>query len=326
VTIANGKSYLCGIGETLLDAAIAQRVALEYSCKAGRCGVCKVRRISGDTELSHREESLTVTDVEAGYMLSCCRRALSDVVLDVEDIGRLSTIEAKTIPCRINALQRVTSDVLKVSLRTPPGNALRYLPGQHVSIVGREGARRSYSLANAPRPDGVLELHIRYISGGVMSSFWFNEARVNDLLRLEGPLGSFCLRDLHATTLIFLATGTGIAPVKAMLQEIAELPELVREKKLYVYWGVRKLGELYESMVFDGLEITFVPVLSSIDSGWNGRRGYVQEALVADGVPLQDAVIYACGSNEMIHSAQVLLRSSGLPERRFFSDAFVSSE
>jgi CDP-4-dehydro-6-deoxyglucose reductase len=237
----------------------------------------------------------------------------------------LADIQIKTMPCRLDILERLADDVLRVVLRTPPKSALFYLPGQYIDVIGKDGVRRSYSIANAVREDAKLELHIRHVPDGVMSQYWFGEAQANDLLRLEGPLGTFCLRGASTTNLVFMATGTGIAPVKAMLEALSAAPETLRGKCIYVYWGGRTEQDLYWQPDFPSLGLTYRPVLSRADTQWPGATGYVQQAVLAESLDLADTSVYACGSEAMIHAARELLTQAGLPLKHFHSDAFVSS-
>ncbi|WP_456292379.1 FAD-binding oxidoreductase [Pseudomonas sp. AK106] len=325
VKLHNGQAFISEPGASLLDSAKAAGITLEYSCRTGRCGVCKTTVLSGETEVIKGETSLTEEELAAGMILTCCRRAVTDVEIDAEDIGALGGIEVKTLPCRIDTITRLAGNVVQVILRVPPASKLQYLPGQYLDVIGEGGLRRSYSVANAPRDDGKLELQIREVEQGAMSRYWFGSAKPNDLLRLEGPLGTFCLRDKKASTLVFLATGTGIAPVKAILEQLQGNPDLVAGKKIFIYWGGRAVTDFYWAPRLDELNAAFIPVLSRPDATWQGRTGYVQAALLDDGLDLTHAVVYACGSETMIHSAREALTSAGLPVKHFYSDAFVSS-
>ncbi|USW02762.1 FAD-binding oxidoreductase [Pseudomonas pergaminensis] len=325
ITLSNQKAFFCESGVTILDSAKKHGVTLEYSCRSGRCGICKAHAI-GETEVIRHDESvLSADELASGYILTCCRTALSDVCLDIEDLSQFADINSKTLPCRVDSFKRLADDVVEVVLRLPPKDPLNYLPGQYVDIIGKEGIRRSYSIANAPREDGKLQLHIRRVVDGVMSRYWFEDLGNNDLLRLEGPRGTFALRNTLPTNLIFLATGTGIAPVKAILEQLKADPGRVANKRIWVYWGGRHAPDIYWNPEFDSLVINFIPVLSRPDGSWSGRTGYVQDVLEYDGVDLANSVVYACGSEHMIHSAKEKLVTLGLPHKNFYSDAFVSS-
>jgi CDP-4-dehydro-6-deoxyglucose reductase len=221
-------------------------------------------------------------------------------------------------------LDFVGDGVLRVFVRLPPKTNFEFYPGQYLEIIGRGGVRRSYSIANEPQGEMTLELHIQRLAGGAMSEYWFERAKTGDLLRLYGPLGTFFLRDVQGLDLIFLATGTGIAPVKAILEGLAQNPR-PKPRSITVYWGSRAREDLYWDVSIKGLRRDFIPVLSRADSQWRGARGYVQHALLSDARDLQRAVVYACGSNAMIQDARGALLAAGLPERSFFSDAFVPS-
>lgn len=324
VKLANGTTFAVSQDKNLLSEARSKGIALEYSCRTGRCGVCKAQVVSGDTRIIQREDALSSDEMNSGVILTCCRAAVTDVTLNVSDLGRLGEVKTKTMPCRIDSIQQLTPTVIHVILRLPPGSKLFYLPGQYIDVINN-GLRRSYSIANAPRHDGKLELQISRVEQGVMSNYWFNGAQVNDLLRLEGPLGTFCLRTIEPENIVFLATGTGIAPVKAILEELDLSPELIRGKHIHVYWGGRAASDIHWRVTTNSVDVRFVPVLSRPCASWVGRTGYVQQALVADRIDLRSSVVYACGSDAMIHSARTLLESAGLQPESFYSDAFVSS-
>lgn len=324
VKLSNSKAFDCQPGQTLLEAARIQGIALEHSCRTGRCGVCKAQVLDGVTTPIKSEGSLTEGELSAGFILTCCSTTITDVSLDIEDLGELGNIETKTLPCRIDSLSLLTHDVIEVTLRTPPTSRLTYLPGQYIDVIGKDGLRRSYSVANAPRDDGKLTLQVRKVPNGEMSRYWFDEAKANDLLRLEGPLGTFCLRPSQTSHLLLLATGTGIAPIRAILDQLSTNQATNTYQQIHVYWGGRTEKDLYWTPDYPALPLRFVPVLSrSPDSA--GAKGYVQDVALADGIDLTNTVVYACGSESMISSARSQLIAAGLLPKNFHSDAFVSS-
>lgn len=325
ITISSGRSFESEPGEVLLDAAKRGGVTIGYSCRTGRCSSCKSKVVSGTTARLQDELGLNADEKTAGWILSCVRTAETDLSLEVDDLGELALPEVKTLPCRIHAIEKLASDVLKVTLRLPPTANFPFYPGQYVDVLGPGGLRRSYSLANAPGADKLLELHVRAVPGGLMSEYWFSQAKVNDLLRLNGPLGTFFLRGSAGLDVIFLATGTGIAPVKAMLEGMSQLSAEERPRSVKVYWGGRTLEDHYlDVAAMDNLD-RYVPVLSRGADDWAGARGHVQQVLMSDVTDFSQALVYACGSDLMIHDARSALLAAGLPARRFFSDAFVSS-
>jgi len=324
VALNTGRSFDADPTVSILDAARNAGVTLEYSCRTGRCGICKAPAV-GDTAILRSEaESLSPEEVAQGLILTCCRAAAGNVALDVEPLDRLTNIETKTIPARIVSIDRLAPEIVKVVLKNPPTSPMRFLPGQYVDVIA-DGVRRSYSLANAPRADNLLELIIKRYPGGHLSGFWFERAKVNDLLRIEGPFGTFFLREDGPTNIVFLATGTGIAPVKALLEELAADPTRAARHQLSVFWGNRERENFCWDRGDLGLDVGFHHLLSGPDTSWGGIRGYVQDAAEKSGIDPTDTVIYACGSTAMIASARESFLALGLPAKRFFSDAFVSS-
>jgi CDP-4-dehydro-6-deoxyglucose reductase len=220
---------------------------------------------------------------------------------------------------------RLAPDVLRVLLRLPPTADFAFTPGQYIDVIGPNNVRRSYSLANASCVDKLLELHIRAVEGGAMSQYWFDQAKPNDLLRLNGPLGTFFLRNTADLDLIFLATGTGIAPVKAMLESMALIPNEQKPKSVTVLWGGCNSKDFYMDLADLTRNYTYIPVQSRPEADWSGAKGHVQDVLLGFNAELENAVVYACGSKAMINSAKLKLINAGLPVNRFYSDAFVCS-
>jgi len=281
--------------------------------------------INGTTRVLKSESGLTEQEKAEGWILSCVRAVETDVVLEVDDLGSIEIPLAKTFPCRISEIKLLESDVIQVLLRLPPTAIFHFLPGQYIDVIGPNGIRRSYSLANANFADRLLELHIRAVEGGVLSQYWFSQAKPNDLLRLNGPLGTFFLRESAGLDLIFLVTGTGIAPVKAILESMVQLDSEKHPKSVTVFWGSRKSQDLYFNVADIPGSHTYIPVLSRPSEDWTGSRGYVQDVLLETKPDLSNVAVYACGSDAMIHSAKTCLVQAGLPVNCFYSDAFVSS-
>jgi len=319
------KAFSQSSGQTILDAAAKSGIGLPYSCKTGRCSTCKCKVLKGQSIATVDEVGLTLEEKGQGFILSCVRSALTDMLIEVEDLGDQIMPEVKTLPIRISSLDKLAPDVLRVKLRFPPKTPFAFLAGQYVDVIGPGGIRRSYSVANAPEADNQLQLHIRAVQSGVMSKYWFEQANVNDLLRINGPLGSFFTRSLNGLHLIFLATGTGIAPVKAMLEQLATAPLDNQPLSTTLYWGGREQHDLYINPKQLHSSLRYVPVLSRAPLDWIGARGHVQKALLNDKLDLINAVVYACGSDAMIQSAKAELTQAGLPNKRFYSDAFVPS-
>nr|WP_279380220.1 FAD-binding oxidoreductase [Sphingosinicella soli] len=322
--MANATIFAAGSGRSILDAAAEAGLLLEHSCRTGRCGACKAQVLEGRTRALYPEIALTEAERAQGYVLTCAREAEDDVALNVSDLGFPADIVARTLPCRIASIKRLAPAVVGVRLRLPPNARLKYLPGQYLDLT-RAGVRRSYSIANAPRDDGMLEFHIRHVTDGQMSRYWFDEAQGNDLLHLHGPQGTFFLRDIADRHLVFLATGTGLAPIKAMVEQLATMKPEERPNSVTLFWGGRYLPDLYWMAIAE-YDIRFVPVLSRPDVGWTGMVGHVQDRFLDIRPDLAETVVYACGSPLMIDDARARLEAEGLAPGCFFADAFVSSD
>lgn len=325
ISLSNGAKFEASAGSSILNAAANSKITLPYSCKTGRCSTCKCRVIDGSTRPLFDEIGLPEHEKAGGWILSCVRTAETDVLLEVDDLVGIELPASKTWPCRISEIKLLAPDVVQVLLRLPPMADFYFVPGQYVDVIGPNGIRRSYSLANAGLEEKTLELHIRAVQGGAMSEYWFKRAKPDDLLRLNGPLGTFFLRDMAGIDLIFLATGTGIAPVKAMLESMTNILPAQMPRSLTVLWGGRKPEDLYFDVTQIPVSHTYIPVLSRPMEGWKGAKGYVQDVLLEKTSDLTNAAIYACGSESMIHSAKTRFVEAGLPAKRFYSDAFVSS-
>lgn len=325
IRLTSGREFAAESGVSLLDAASAAGIALPYSCRTGRCSTCKALVQRGQTCPRTEETGLSSEEIEAGWILTCVRSAETDVELDIEDLGGITLPQPKTLPCRIAELDKLAPDVLRVKLRLPPTATFSFIPGQYIDVVGANGIRRSYSLANASYSEQLLELHIRAVNSGSMSDYWFNHAKLNDLLRLNGPLGTYFLRDCAKTDIFFLATGTGIAPVKAILESLMLVPEEQQPQSITVLWGGRKPEDFYIDLAAIPGKHRYIPVISRPSEGWTGAKGYVQDILLSTAPDLSKSAVYACGSDNMIRDAKELLLNAGLPTARFYSDAFVSS-
>ena len=255
--------------------------------------------------------------------MTCVRAAVSDVVLAKDSEVDADLPPVRTVPARISSLESLSHDVLEVTMRTPPSTRLRCLPGQHVEVSGAGGVRRSYSVANVVGDAGLVVLHIRKVDGGQFSDYWFGHAKVDDLLRFRGPLGTFFVRADDDRPLVFLATGTGVAPVNAMLGDVAARNPA---RAVTVLYGARSKADLYWSPDAGWpAHWRHIPVLSRPDATWTGARGYVQDVLLAQHPDVANVQVYACGSEAMVTSARAALSEQGLPPDEFFEDAFVSS-
>lgn len=323
-------------GETILEAALREGFSLPYGCRNGSCGICKGKIIQGTVDYGrHNEETLTADEKQAGKALFCCASPLSDLVIECHEISATKDIEIKTLPCRVQNLELVAPDVMVISLKLPTNQRLQFLAGQYIDILLKDGKRRSFSLANAPHDDEYLELHARNYPGGVFTEHVFTSMKVKDMLRFTGPLGSFFLRDTpEECSIIFLASGTGFAPIKSILEHVFHQEGgRHRKRNMTLYWGARTKSDLYLANLADKWQrehdnFTFVPVLSEPlpSDNWQGRTGLVHQAVMHDFPSLETHQVYACGAPVMVKAAyHDFITQCHLPRDAFFSDVFTPS-
>lgn len=324
ISLSSGASFETDLEKSILESATLAKINLPYSCKLGRCNTCKCKVISGSTRAINAESGLSNLEKEQGWILSCVRAANSDLTIEVDDLSGVVIPQAKLTPCRISKIEYITSNVLQVFLKLPPSINFNYIPGQYIEVIGDGGVRRSYSIANAGFNNQLIELHIRAVENGKMSEYWFKKAKINDLLRINGPLGTFFLRESINRDVIFLATGTGIAPIKAILESLQD-NHSNSPKSITVFWGGRKVDDLYFDVASLSGNHQYIPVLSQAPLDWIGMKGYVQDILVELKPDLNNVSVYACGSEPMINSARSKLLLANLPPKSFYSDAFVNS-
>ena len=315
--------------ETILDGALRDGFNIAYGCRNGACGSCKGKLLEGSVDYgTYQESALSDGDKQQGYALFCQAKALSDVVIECREISAIKDIPVRTLPCRVQKLARVAPDVTMIHLRLPAAERLQFLAGQYIDILTRSGLRRSLSLANAPHNDGVLQLHLRDY-GGPFSKYVFNTLKEKDILRFEGPLGTFFLREDSVKPMILLASGTGFAPIKAIVEHAIHKNI---ERPITLYWGCRVRADLYLHDLAEGWArehgIRYVPVLSEArpDDNWNGRSGFVHRAVMQDFPDLSGHQVYACGAPIVIESARRDFSAHcKLQPDDFFSDAFTPS-
>lgn len=324
IELKNSKYFSCEEIDTILVGAQKDRINLNYSCKTGRCQSCKAKVISGTTIAENEEIGLSAEDKENGYILTCVRTPTSDVILDLDDLSDYKLEPIKTLPSKINKITKISADVIELELRIPPQSIFNYLPGQYVNFI-KESYKRSYSIANCNKSSNLIFFIKRY-QGGLFSNYLFDEAKVNDLLRIEGPIGTFFLRNTDKKNIIFLATGTGIAPVKAILEQMNDDNTGLLDKNIFLFFGGRFSEDLFWKPEFSNINVNFIPVLSRKAQDGDGSTGYVQDILLSKSINLSDAVVYACGSENMINDANKILIQNGLSEDSFYSDAFVTTQ
>jgi NAD(P)H-flavin reductase/quinol-cytochrome oxidoreductase complex cytochrome b subunit len=318
-------------GESLLDAGLRAGVALPFECRSGGCGVCKATLLAGDVDHGdYLESALSKAERAKGKLLLCCATALSDVEIEYEEGAAVREQPFGVYAARIERLDKLAHDVMLVALRLVGGKRIEFEAGQYINIILPDGDRRAYSFTTPSGETDLVELQVRRMPGGKFTTLLFEHTKVGDLVRFEGPIGAFILREPSERPLIFVAGATGFAPVKSLLEQAFKMGIT---RPLYFYWGVRKrrdlyLSELPERWMKEHPNFKFVPVLSEAgpDDEWTGRTGFVHEAILADFPDLSGFAIYACGSVKMVEAAKPAFVAQGLGEEFCFSDAFTAQK
>lgn len=322
----SGHQFSVERGQTVLEAALNAGFALPYGCRNGACGACKGKVLAGRVDYGEAQEgTLTAEDRRQGLALFCCAKPLADLVIEVREVSAVKDIPVKTLPCRVERLEKLCHDVMGIWLKLPSSERLQFLPGQYIDFLLKDGRRRSFSLANAPEEDALLELHARHVPGGFFTDHIFNAMKVKDILRINGPLGSFFLRDSDKPA-IFVAGGTGFAPIKSILSHAFHHQV---DRQMVLYWGARTLRDLYMPELpakwqQEHDNFSFIPVIQAPlpEENWHGRTGHVHAAVLADFADLSGYQVYACGAPVMVAAARRDFIARGLPPEEFYSDAF----
>ena len=328
-----GVSFDVANEEAILPAAIRAGVGLPYGCRDGACGSCKSRLLEGRVvHGTHQLRTLTREEEDAGWILTCCARPQTDCVVQARTVAGAGDYPVQKMPARVASLERVAPDVVLIKVQLPATVAFKYRAGQYVEFILRDGARRSYSMANAPEHLGnppMIELHLRHMPGGKFTDHVFGAMKEKEILRMEGPLGSFFLREDSDKPIVLLASGTGFAPIKAIIEHMRSAG-IARPALLY--WGCRRKADLYlhgwaQQAAASMPNLRYMPVLSDAppEDAWDGRTGFVHQAVMADLPDLSGHEVYACGTPVMVEAAQRDFSARcGLPADAFYADSFTS--
>jgi CDP-4-dehydro-6-deoxyglucose reductase len=327
------RSFMVERDEAILPAAIRQGIGLPYGCRDGACGSCKSKLLEGRViHGAHQQKALSAAEEAAGFILTCCATPQTDCLVEARSVPGAGEHPVLKMPTRVMTIERPAADVAVLKLQLPANQNLQYRAGQYIEFILRDGARRSYSMATAPHALGsppAIELHIRHMPGGKFTDQVFSTLKEKDILRMEGPFGSFFLREDGDKPLILLASGTGFAPIKAIVQQLQH-QGITRPAVLY--WGCRRKADLYqhawcEAMAAEMPSLRYVPVLSepAVEDAWTGRTGFVHQAVMADHPDLSGHQVYACGAPVMVDAAQRdFAQRCGLPAEEFYADSFTS--
>ena len=330
----SGKSFEVADGQFVLDAALENDVVLPYGCKDGACGSCKAKVLDGQIEQGpHSSGALKPADIEQGFALMCCALPQGDIEIEARVIEGVGDIPLRKMPARVASLEMAADDVAIIRLQLPATQDFQFLAGQYVEVILRDGSRREYSLGNAPHDAEQLELHIRHLPGGKFTDTIFADGtppvKEKAILRFEGPMGTFFLREDSDKPIVMVASGTGFAPIKALIEHMI-FKDIRRPVTLY--WGGRRPADLYRHALCEQwaeqLEhLTYIPVISDAldEDNWSGRDGFVHKAVMQDFADLSEHQVYVCGAPVVVDAASdEFVKECGLPEEEFYADSFIT--
>lgn len=311
-------------GETVLAAGLRQGLALPFGCQGGTCASCRVRLLEGRVEHAPDTRALSQAERDAGYVLMCQARPLSDLELQLHQPERLEQLRPRQLPVRLLERRMLSHDVVGLSVQLPRGEPFLYLPGQYVDFLLADGRRRSFSIANAPTPAGTLEFHLRVTPQGWFAHHAQEQLAAKAILRIEGPLGAFYLREDSTRPVVMMAGGTGFAPLKAMLEQQFRAG---LARPFHLFWGARSRRDLYlhalaEDWARQHPWLRYTPVLSEPDADWRGERGFVHEAVLRHHPDLHGQEIYMAGPPVMVHAGKQAFVQAGLDADHLYYDSF----
>ncbi len=326
ITLADeDRQFACRADQTILDAALEQGIALSYGCRDGNCGSCMGSLLSGHINYPQGQPGgIGDSEVANGQALFCKAVPLGNVVIKARVIRQSEEIEIKTLPVKVKTIDYLADDVVRLILQLPAVETFHYRAGQWVYFLLKDGRKRAFSIANAANQDNLLELQIRHAVGGVFTDFVFNQLHEGDLLRIEGPHGTFYFQQ-DEKPLLLVAGGTGFAPLKGIFEELSTQD---LKYPVHLFWGSRAQKDLYQEDLVKEWSghhgLSYTPVLSDADpeDNWQGQTGFVHQAVVEAYPDLSGYAVYMAGPPQMIEACKQTFIDAGLDPASLYYDSF----
>ena len=324
----SGHQFQAESNESILDAALRQGVSLPYGCRGGRCGACVAPLVSGQIHYPGDLQPPALEGQPSDRCTPCTAVAESDLTLQIPEIASSTDIEVKILPCRVQKIDHLAHDVIRLFLKLPDNQRLQFMAGQYLDFILADGRHRAFSIANPPHDDELIELHIRHVDGGTFTDWVFEKMQDKAILRIEAPHGSFVLDESSTRPKVFVAGGTGFAPIKGQIEHALKIG---LDAPMTLYWGVRSKRDLYlpelpQQWAEQHDNFRFIPVLSEPDSDWQGRSGFVHQAVLDDLSNPAEHDFYMAGPPIMVKSGRDALRQAGVPDTQMHYDSFEYAE
>jgi CDP-4-dehydro-6-deoxyglucose reductase len=317
----SGRQFVVNADESVLDGAARAGVALPWRCRYGDCGSCRATLLEGSCAPIYEDAG---DDVDSREVLLCRVRATSDLRIAAREVVAVEDIPCQHFEFEVADTSLLAPQVMDLTLKPAGGEPMRWLPGQYLEVILDDGRRRAFSIANAPNAEGIVHLHVRNVAGGGFTSFVFEHLRPGMRLSAEGPLGTFVPHEASNRSMIFVAGGTGFAPIKAIVEHFLALGST---RPMHLYWGARSSDELYlrdevEGWTAQSPWLQFHGVISGDGSADGLRRGLVHEAVLADHPHLGAHEVYLCGPPAMVDAGRHAFVDAGLPDHRLYFDSY----
>lgn len=321
-----GRTIEVPAGTTILDAALDAGIGYPFGCQSGNCGACKSRLVSGAVTMEgYSEFALGDEEKARGLILACRALPREDCEVAWLEEDDLTVHPRRLLSCRVIGADDATHDIKRVRLGVVSGGPFDFSAGQFASVTFDGCPPRDYSMANVPG-DPVLEFHVRRTAGGATSAYVGGRLRLGDAVRVEGPFGTSWLRESHRGPIIAVAGGSGLAPIKSIVERALALR---MPQPIHLYVGARHERDLYLDAHFAALaarhaNLRFTPVVTEGPGG--GRRtGLVHQAVAADFADFDGCKAYLAGPPVMVEAATTLFEQRGMRRINIHADAFYTA-
>lgn len=316
--LPSGHDYFVDGSDSLLEGGLKAGLALDYGCSNGNCGKCRSRLISGEVrQIKAYDYVLTEEEKEAGHILTCCYSPVTDVVLESGEAHGAKDIPIQYIDAKVKSIKPLNEHVTLLQLRTPRTRRLRFLAGQYATLSNKELGKSNYSIASCPCDDMNIQFHIDLSQDTPLSRLLRESGSVSDL-RIEAPHGEFIMKEDSEHSDLFIAWGSGFAPIKSLVEHAMALD---KAEDIHLYWFAPEddhyLNNLCRSWD-DALDnLHYHPIILDHDDDFDAR------SFDQIGPALSDYDIYISAPNAINSKLHGYFESIGVPENQIRSETLI---